>query len=395
MNGVFTIPLSVPTVTREARDGSDRPYPKPPREKSPRSTRLREFIAGAENRLAVDAIQHLLAATSNTPGNPASLDNASLDNAADDTPRTSPQADYNPWVLYGMSGTGKSHLARGLAAEWSRRRPTETVTCLTATEFAGQYVDAIEARAVDDWRARLRQPGLFVLEDVGQLVTRGAAQAELAQTLDALVDCGAVVVVTSRVAPSDLAGLTPRLRSRLTAGLALGLAPPGVDARAAIIEQLADSRTLALSKSAARLLAEGLAGGVPELAGALAHLEQRAGGANRCIDDAFVRHYLTERDAPRKANLQGIAARTARYFALRVADLQSPSRRRAVVVPRNVAMYLARQLTGKSLKQIGDYFGGRDHTTVLHGCRKAEDLIQTDPGTRHAIVELRQGLAME
>ena len=360
--------------------------------------RLQEFIAGRENLLAVDAIQRLLAATSNTPNNPVSFDES-----AGETPRT-PLADYNPWLLYGMPGTGKSHLALGLAAEWSRRRPTETVTCLTATEFAGQYVDAIEARAVDDWRARLRRPGLFVLEDVGQLVTRGAAQTELAQTLDALADCGAVVVVTSRVAPSELAGLTPRLRSRLAAGLVVGLVAPGVDARAAIVEQLADLRALTLSKSAARLLADSLAGCVTELAGALAQLEQRAalasmpGRASRsdqCIDDSLVRHYLAERETPRKASLQGITARTARYFALRVADLQSPSRRRAVVVPRNVAMYLARQLTGKSLKQIGDYFGGRDHTTVLHGCRKTEDLIQTDPSTRHAIVELRQGLAME
>jgi chromosomal replication initiator protein len=242
-----------------------------------------------------------------------------------------------------------------------------------------------------------------VLEDVGQLVTRGAAQAELVQTLDALADCGAVVVVTSRVAPSELAGLTPRLRSRLAAGLALGLAPPGAEARAAIVEQLAGLRDLTVSKTAARLLADALAVGVPELTGALAQLEQRAAlismpgrasNSNRCIDDSLVRHYLAERETPCKASLQGITARTARYFSLRVADLQSPSRRRAVVVPRNVAMYLARQLTGKSLKQIGDYFGGRDHTTVLHGCRKTEDLIQSDPSTRHAVVELRQGLAM-
>ena len=110
------------------------------------------------------------------------------------------------------------------------------------------------------------------------------------------------------------------------------------------------------------------------------------------LDEALIRKYLASRQSPRQPSLQAIASQTARYYALRVTDLKSSSRRCAVVAARDIAMYLARQMTAKSLKQIGDYFGGRDHTTVLHGCRKTEHLLQSDPGARLSVLELRRGL---
>ncbi|HEV3025713.1 MAG TPA: DnaA/Hda family protein [Pirellulales bacterium] len=426
MNGVYRIPLSAPVEPAEFRAGphstrraeptaglalktfdgrSDAPLYRSP-------VVHRSFIAGAENHLAAVVVERLLATVC-----PSQTDTTGQTGASGDEPNGSIDPNgpiYSPLVLHGMPGTGKSHLARGLAWEWSRHRPADTVTCLTAAEFAEQFVEAIEAKAVDAWRSRLRLPGLFVVEDLGQLVTRAAAQGELAQTLDALADCGAMVIVTSRVSTAELTGLTGRLQGRLAGGISIPLAPPGTAARVAIVEHLAELRNLTISKSAARLLGESLPFCAPELAGALLQLEQsgtadlapagaadwgRTGpnGKNRQaahIEEPLVRRFLAARAAPRRASLQGIAANTARYFVLRVAELKSPSRRRAVVMARDVAMYLARQLTGKSLKQIGDYFGGRDHTTVLHGCRKTEGLVQSDPATRQAIVELRQGLAI-
>jgi chromosomal replication initiator protein len=273
------------------------------------------------------------------------------------------------------------------------------VVCLSAAELAEQYVEALEEHAIDGWRARLRGADLLVLEDLGQIAAKPLVQGELLHALDALADRAASVLVTSRLAPAEMTTLAPGLQSRLSGGLCAPLAPPAVEARQEILRQLAATRRLVIDDRTMRKLAEALAVTAPELAGALAQLELFGGAqppatiGEAAIGEAVAERYLASRETPKQPSLQGIASQTARYFALKVAELKSPSRRRAVVVARDVAMYLARQTTGKSLKQIGEFFGGRDHTTVLHGCRKTEGLIQSDPGTRLAVLELRRGLA--
>ncbi len=300
-------------------------------------------------------------------------------------------------VLYGASGTGKSHLVRGLAKQWLERRKQARVVCLTAAEFAGQYAEQIDNRTVDAWRKQLRQAELFVLEDLGQLGGKLSAQQELLHALDALDQSDAAIVVTSRWAPAEMSTLMAGLQSRLEGGLCVPLSPPSAEARYAIVRELAAAQRLKLSDQAARALSDSLAVTAPELAGALAQLEllsrsQQTRLKEAPLDEALIRKYLASRQSPRQPSLQAIASQTARYYALRVTDLKSSSRRRAVVAARDIAMYLARQMTAKSLKQIGDYFGGRDHTTVLHGCRKTEHLLQSDPGARLSVLELRRGL---
>jgi len=160
------------------------------------------------------------------------------------------------------------------------------------------------------------------------------------------------------------------LRSRLVSGLTVPLVPPSLDTRLAILERLAAARDLKLGHPVLRAIAEGIRGSVRELIGTLVHLEMVSRTEGSPLDMDHVRDYLQQRSASRPARVRDIAAATARHFALRVAELRSPSRRRAVVRARGVAMYLTRRLTEESLEQIGHYFGGRDHTTVLHGCRK-------------------------
>jgi chromosomal replication initiator protein len=352
-DGILTIPIPGQPCLGES----------PPQTDSRGLATFSEFFAGSENRLVEPAVHGVL--------------------GCQPTP-------YNPLVLYGPSGTGKSHLARGLYSTWKVQFPTTRVVYATTVDFARQLADAIESQAVDDFRATYRCADLAVFEDIGEIAAKAAAQDELVQTLDALLDHGGQVIVTSRVAPCELASLLPSLRSRLSMGLTVPLSPPGPDARLAILQQWTRLREVDLADSILQILAAGLAGTVPELLGAMLQMETPARADGRTLDLRTVRRFLSERDLSRQPEIRDIAATTARYFSLKLSDLRGSSRRRPVVIARDVAMFLCRQLTKESLNGVGRYFGGRDHTTVMHACRKTESLQETDPEIRQAIERIKE-----
>jgi len=322
----------------------------------------RRFLAGPENALAETAIRAVLAKT-----HPA----------------------YNPVVFFGPSGTGKSHLARGLADSYDDNRRRRAVVYTMAVDFAREFLDAVETQATDEFRDRYRKASLVVVEDVDYLADKEAAQHELLHTLDDRLATGRRTVLTSRVAPGRLREMLTGLRARLTAGLTVPLVPPRREARLAILRELAASRGLDLSADVLRILADGSTGTVPELVGTLTELQMWEQREATMLDTATVRRYLARRNGASQPALTRIALLTARSFSLKVADLRSASRRRAVVTARDVAMYLARQLTQSSLHQIGRYFGGRDHTTVLHGCRQMERRLKTEPAIQQTVEQLR------
>jgi chromosomal replication initiator protein len=297
---------------------------------------------------------------------------------------------YNPLVMYGPSGTGKSHLARGLAATWKTNFPQGRVAYATAIDFARERNEAFETQAVEDFRARYRGVHLAVFEDIGELAAKPGAQEELISTIDEIIQRGGQVVVTASCSPQEIAGFSPALQSRLVAGLCVPLALPGPDARLAILERWSNLREVEMADSILKLLAEGLAGTVPELLGAMLQLEVPARHGRRPIDARHIRDFLSRRDTALRPKLRDIASLTARHFALRLSDLRGPSRRRPVVAARDVAMYLCRQLTRETLDRIGEYFGGRDHTTALHACRKAEEMLEVDPAIRQAVDQLQR-----
>jgi chromosomal replication initiator protein len=398
-NGVFTIPLSAKLAVAEA----DAPHADPTGASALATRRSRsaaaahntkspgtlsfattlDFIAGPENRLAAVAIESLL--------------------------QERPSR-YNPLVLLGAPGTGKTHLARGLAECWAARHslPPASVVYCTASDFANDLKAAIEAETTQEFRERVREASLLVIENLTQLQTRRVAQQELIHSLDAVVDQGGQVVVTSHTAPERIINLSPDLCSRLAAGLTVPLMAPAAATRLAIVERLAELRSIPITPPAARALADGLNGIAPELLGALLQLDVQSqltldsAAANtaanseigaRTIDTRAVRQWLADRRLRLQPSLRTIAKLAAKYFGLRVAELISPSRRRAVVQARAIAMYLGRQLTAKSLEQLGKHFGGRDHTTVLHSYRSIEARLQSDPTTRRAVSDIRKALA--
>jgi chromosomal replication initiator protein len=351
-DGVITIPLTGQVLM------GDRPCQDGP----PISTTL-EFFAGPENCLIEAAVSSVLGRQPNP---------------------------YNPLVLHGPSGAGKSHLARGLAAVWKLSFPPARVVCVTAVDFAREMADSFETQAVEDFRFRYRGVSLAVFEDVGELASKPTAQEELTRTLDVIMQRGGQLVVTAPLAPQEIVGFSAALKSRLMAGLCVPLALPGPNTRLAILQRWLSCHEVEMADSVIRLLAEGFAGPVPELLGAILQLEIPAREEGRAIDVHQVRDFLSQRNSASRPKFRDIASRTARYFALRLGDLRGSSRRRPVVAARDVAIYLCRQITRESLGRIGEYFGGRDHTTVLHACRKTEDLLQTDPAIRQAIDRLQR-----
>jgi chromosomal replication initiator protein len=281
-------------------------------------------------------------------------------------------------------------VAHGLVAWWGERFPQKRARCLPGAEFAREYASALADQRLDQWRHELRGLDLFVLDDLGQLGAKRTAQQELLHLLDALADREALAIVTARALPTHAAVLLPALRSRLSAGLTVSVALPGPLARRVILEHLATARGLSLSKRAIHGLADGLDASVPVLSAALAELDLHWRVEGHAIDDRRVRQYVAQRDHASMPSLRDIACLTAKYFGLTLVEMKSPKRRQPLVAGRAVAMYLARQLTAKSFAQIGAYFGGRDHTTVLHGCRRTERLIGRDRATRQAVAELKR-----
>jgi len=298
---------------------------------------------------------------------------------------------WSPVVFCGPSGFGKSHLAVGLVTAW-KARERRAALYATAVDFARELGDAIDMQATDDFQARYRQVSLLALDDVDRLVSKEAAQEELICVLDALADVGGRVVLTASRPPGGINRLLPRLASRMVAGLVVPLALPGPEARREILLRHWRSRSPALKPVVLEALVRDVCGPVPQLEGTIARLELMARTHGSGITLDLVERYFASRTAARAPSLRDIAAATARHFSVKMADLRSPSRRRAVVIARGVAMYLARTLTRKSLKQIGKYFADRDHTTVSHGCLKTEELLRSDPALRAAVDRLRHRL---
>jgi chromosomal replication initiator protein len=354
-HGVFRIPFPAPATRREADA----------RCVAARGAGLPYFVAGAENRLAATAIVGFL----------------------------SSQPTTNLLLLYGPSGSGKTHLAEGLARHLQRQGGDRRVVCTGSGRFAEDYYDALARETLPAWRDDYRAAAVCVIDDVGQLGGRPQVQQELARALDVWEGSSTKVVVTSRQPPKKIPRLLPALADRLAGGLAVPLALPGPQVRLALISEFAAQRGIRLIEDLATTLAAKLPVSAAELLGALVSLEAAAKAAGARIDLARVEAFLRERGEPAHPPLRSIAVQTAKHFGCTLTSLRSASRRKTLVAARGVAMYLARELTPESLTTIGQFFGGRDHTTVLHGCRQTKELLRHDLPTQCAVRRVREAVA--
>ena len=299
-----------------------------------------------------------------------------------------------PFVLYGPVATGKSRIVQGLIEQWNDAHPHAPPVVESGADFARRYSLSTDAAELTLLRERFQSAGLFVLEGLEQLATKPAAQRELRFTLDTLFAHDGLAIVTARTLPTQIAKLSPRLAGRLMGGLTAGLVAPGPAARIEIVRQFAAQRNIKLSAAMTQTLGESIPGTPTELQSAVLELSTQARLAETDSTPMLVRKYLATQKAVAPPSLRSIIAFTAKYFQVKVADLRSPSRRRALVEARGIAILLARELTGKSLEQIGAAFGGRDHTTILHGFHATAERIRVDAALRKTLDEVRRLIAL-
>ncbi len=294
---------------------------------------------------------------------------------------------FNPVVFHGPYGFGKTHLLNAIAWEAMRAEPRKRVVYLSAERFTSTFVKALQDKQTAAFKDDLRNADLLLIDDVHFVAGKTQTQEELFHTLIALVGDGRRVVLSADRSPTELSEMEPRLRSHLQAGLVCGIEPADRTLRLGILER--KLHTLAQQVGfvpAARpevlqFLADRFTDSVRELEGALNTLVARVSGdiARLTLDEAqaILRPHLSVNE--RKVTVDIIQKTVAEHYALKQADLISERRARAVARPRQVAMWLAKQITTRSLPDIGRRFGGRDHTTVLHAVRRIEQLKAEDP----------------
>jgi chromosomal replication initiator protein len=287
---------------------------------------------------------------------------------------------YNPLLLYGTTGLGKTHLMHAAGNLMRANRPGMKVLYLRSEQFFSAMMKALQEKSMDQFKRQFQRVDALLLDDIQFFAGKNTTQEEFFHTFNALFDGKQQMILTCDRYPREVENLEPRLKSRLGWGLAVSIEPPDFETRAAILLSKARTRGIGLPDEVAYLIAKNIGTNVRDLEGALNTLAARAHFTGKPITVAFAKEALRDvvRVHKQAISISNIQKVVADYYQLRVADLLSKRRTRTLARPRQVAMTLAKELTAHSLPEIGDGFGGRDHTTVLHACRQIRKLLDTD-----------------
>jgi chromosomal replication initiator protein len=304
---------------------------------------------------------------------------------------------FNPLFLYGGVGLGKTHLMHAIAWELSVSRSDArpaTVAYMSAEKFMYRFIAAIRSHSTMEFKEQLRSVDVLMVDDLQFLIGKDNTQEEFFHTFNALVDAGKQIVVSADKSPSDLSGLEDRLRTRLNCGMVADLHATTYELRISILEAKAALARVDVPHKVMELLAHKITSNVRELEGALNRLVAHANLFARPVTMETAQEVLHDilRAHDRKVTIEEIQRRVAEHHNIRLADMSSPRRARAVARPRQIAMYLAKQLTSRSLPEIGRKFGNRDHTTVMHACSKVSELMERDAAFAEDVELLRRML---
>jgi chromosomal replication initiator protein len=298
---------------------------------------------------------------------------------------TNPGRNYNPLLLYGGTGLGKTHLMHAAGNLMRTQNPGMRVLYQRSEQFFSAMIKALNnkaagGRAIDEFKQRYRSVDALMIDDIQFFAGKDRTQEEFFHTFNALFEGKQQIILSCDRYPKEVENLEPRLMSRLGWGLSVAIEPPDFETRAAILLAKAENKGMQLPDDVAFLIARRMRSNVRDLEGALNTLSARATFTGRSISAEFaqeaLRDLLTVQE--RAVSLPNILKTVADYYQLRQSDLLSKKRTRSLARPRQTAMALAKELTEHSLPEIGDFFGGRDHTTVLHACRLLRELVATD-----------------
>jgi chromosomal replication initiator protein len=310
---------------------------------------------------------------------------------------------FNPLFLYGGVGLGKTHLMHAIAWEIRRQDPSRNVLYLSAEKFMYQFIRALRFKDTMAFKQQFREVDVLMIDDIQFIAGKDSTQEEFFHTFNALIDHNRQVIISADRSPTDLEGIEERIRSRLGWGLVADIHPTDYELRLGILQSKADALSArgthdgdatSIPQPVLEFLAQRIVSNVRELEGALNRVIAYASFVGRPVSLEMAQDVLRDllRASERRVTIDEIQRRVAEYFNVKMGDMLSARRARSVARPRQIAMYLSKQLTTRSLPEIGRKFGGRDHTTVIHAVRKIEQLREEDPALDEDVDLLRRML---
>ncbi|PIE12461.1 MAG: chromosomal replication initiator protein DnaA [Rhodobacterales bacterium] len=351
-------------------------------------------VSAQEDQLTAAPLDPRFTFDSFVVGKPNELAHAAARRVAEGGPVT-----FNPLFLYGGVGLGKTHLMHAIAWELQRARPDLNVVYLSAEQFMYRFVQALRDRRMMDFKKLFRSVDVLMVDDVQFIAGKDSTQEEFFHTFNALVDQNRQIIISADRAPGEIKGLEERIKSRLQCGLVVDLHPTDYELRLGILQSKVEAQRvqypeLQLADGVLEFLAHRISTNVRVLEGALTRLFAFASLVGREITLELTQDCLADvlRASERKITVEEIQRRVSEHYNIRLSEMIGPKRVRNFARPRQVAMYLCKQLTSRSLPEIGRRFGGRDHTTVMHGVRRIEELRAQDGQIAEDLELLRRSL---
>ncbi|OFZ20220.1 MAG: hypothetical protein A2X94_09450 [Bdellovibrionales bacterium GWB1_55_8] len=303
-----------------------------------------------------------------------------------------PGRQYNPLFIYGPPGLGKTHLLHAIGNHLLSKTPGARVGYFSAETFVNELIDSLQHKKMPHFRAKYRDGfDVLLIDDIQFIAGKKSSEEEFFHTFNALHGSRRQIVVSSDRPPKEIEGLEERIRTRFEWGLISDIAPPEIETRIAILKAKAERDDIYLPDDVSTFLATYIRSNVRELEGVLIGLQAQASLTGAEISLEMAKHEL-RKAVPEEGShftIESILAAVAKHFHLKVQDLKSPTRTRAIARPRQIAMYLIRKYTGAGFKEIGQYFGGKDHTTILHGVNKIEQEMESDGEIRDAVEKIQ------